>query len=153
MILYCHIGNRGLFHWSGLQTLQKSNDGFYHIYRILIIIIQILWYKSIVIISKFAHQSKSSRNWYFMLDGCKARISGLSSSCVDIFLPNLKKRWESDEKESGRVYIVSARKVKPWSTFCTLPPILHSREIISKNLLFQMFCSLIPLILFLCTRY
>ena len=28
MILYCHIGNQGLFRWSGLQTLQKSNDGF-----------------------------------------------------------------------------------------------------------------------------
>ena len=28
MILYCHIGNRGLFRWNGLQTLQKSNDGF-----------------------------------------------------------------------------------------------------------------------------
>ena len=70
-------------------------------------VIQILWYKSIVIVTKFAHQSKSSRNWYFMLDGCKARISGLSSSCVDIFLPNLKKRWESDEKESGRVYCIS----------------------------------------------
>ena len=148
MILYCHIGNRGLFRWSGLQTLQKSNDGFVsyisdpdHHHTTFMIQVhrhcnQIC--SSVKILQKLifhARRVQSSHFWSI------------------IFM-----RWHTFTKSkkkmrilSGRVYCIS-RKVKPWSTFCTLPPILHSREIISKNLLFQMFCSLIPLIIFLCTR-
>ena len=159
MILYCHIGNRGLFRWSGLQTLQKSNDGFvsyifvsyisYPDHHHTTFMIQVHCHNkqicsSVKILQKLifhARRVQSSHFWSIII------------MCWHIFTKS-KKIWESDEKESGRVYIqyiVSARKVKPWSTFCTLPPILHSREIISKNLLFQMFCSLIPLIIFLCT--
>ena len=151
MILYCHIGNRGLFRWSGLQTLQKSNDGFvsyishpdHHHTNFMIQVHrhnnQIC--SSVKILQKLifhARRVQSSHFWSIIF------------MRWHIFTKSKKKMRIWRKGEWSRIYCIS-RKVKPWSTFCTLPPILHSREIISKNLLFQMFCSLIPLIIFLCT--
>ena len=150
MILYCHIGNRGLFRWSGLQTLQKSNDGFVSYisdpdHHHTTFMIQVHRHNnqicsSVKILQKLifhARRVQSSHFWSIIF------------MRWHIFTKSKKKMRIWRKGEWSRILYQPEGQTMIYVLY--FAPILHSREIISKNLLFQMFCSLIPLIIFLCT--